>query len=323
MYRLGLDIGATKTVIGIIDERGTVGQCIKQASSRALQTAETPADSLALSIREFCQQTGIKLKDVEGVGIGFPGVMDRPSETIASCPNLQALDGLPLGRDLVQRLGVPVFLENDVNLIALGEHFKRRGKNAKVMACIFVGSGIGCGLVLDGQLYTGADGAAGEFGHTVIEPAGLPCTCGGQGCLDMYCSGKALAIQAASILGRSGDADGVDADREAVSWSEAERVIKAAKEGHAAALEALHRAFRYLGLGVVNLANILNPRLIILGGGIVAGWPEGVDIVREVVRTRARTVIRDRLVIDRPVLGEEAALVGASILVENSLASQG
>ena len=203
MYRLGLDIGATKTAIAIINEHGTLFQLVKLPSTQALQQAATPADSLASSIRNFCQQAGLELTEFEGIGIGFPGVMDRLSETITSCPNLQVLDGQPLGRDLTQRLGVPTFLENDVNLITLGEHFKGRGKDVKDLVCIYVGSGIGCGLVLNGQLYVGADGAAGEFGHTVIEPAGLPCTCGGQGCLDMYCSGKALALQAASILGIS------------------------------------------------------------------------------------------------------------------------
>lgn len=319
MVRLGLDIGGTKTVIGIVDEQGMIGRRVKQPSTQALQAAETPADSLAASIRGFCQQTGIELTAVEGVGVGFPGVMDRLSQRIVSCPNLPVLDGLPLGPELTERLGIPVFVENDVNLIALGEHFKGRGKGIDDLACIYVGSGIGCGLILDGRLYPGADGAAGEFGHTAIEPQGRRCTCGGQGCLEMYCSGKALALQAASILGQERGESIVHADQTAVSWAEAEQVIKAAKAGHPAALEAMHTAFRYLGLGVANLANILNPRLVILGGGIVAGWPEGVDIVRATVQRRARAVARDRLVIDEPILGEDAGLVGAAILVENSL----
>lgn len=318
MYRLGLDIGGTKTAIAIVDEQENLRHRAKLPSTQALQAVATPVGSLAASIRDFCWQNGVELTAVEGVGIGVPAVMDRLSQTIPSCPNLPILDGVPLGPNLTEELDVPVFVENDVNLIALGEHVKGRGIGISDLACVYVGSGIGCALILEGRLYPGADGAAGEFGHTVIEPEGRQCTCGGQGCLEMYCSGKALALQAASILRQ----DEGENDPVAVSWAEAELVIGAAKAGQPVALEAVRTAFHYLGLGITNLANILNPRLVILGGGIVTGWPAGIDIVRETVQTRTRMVVRDRLVIDRPVLGEKAGLLGAAILVKNNLVSK-
>jgi len=318
MYRLALDIGATKTAIGLIDEAGTICHRTKVPSFAALQGTTAVGDSLAESICAFLSETQIELGSIEGAGVGFPGVMDSLSGKITSCPNLPILDGVPLGKELTRRLGLPVFVENDVNLIALGEHVAGRGSGIDDLAVIFVGSGIGCGLILDGKLYRGADGAAGEFGHTVIEPDGRECTCGGRGCLEMYCSGKALTLEAASILGQVGDEGVVVAEQTTPSWTGAERVIKAAKSGHPAALQAMRRAFYYLGLGITNLVDILNPRLIILGGGIVVGWPEGVDVVRDTVQARARMEARDHLVIERPILGEEAGLIGAAALVRGA-----
>jgi len=315
MYRLGLDIGATKTMMAIMDNVGHSLWRTKLLSADVLQGGVTPADALAGNILGFCQQAGIDFSVIDGIGIGFPGIMDRASQAITSCPNLPILDGLCLGPDLAERLGVPVLVENDVNLIALGEHFKGRGKGIPDLACVFVGSGIGCGLILRGSLYSGADGAAGEFGHTVVEPEGHLCTCGNRGCLEMYCSGKALALQAHSIVSQAGNKSSGQAAGSPVRWVDAELVIRAARAGHPAALEAMRKAFHYLGLGIANLTNILNPRLVILGGGIVAGWPAGIDIVRETVQARARAVVRDRVVIDTPALGEEAGLVGAFVLV--------
>jgi glucokinase len=316
VYRISLDIGATKTVIGSMDEEGKILARVKLPSTQILEEAATPVEALAAAIRNFCQQSGFELPAVDGAVIGFPGVMDRLSKTIISCPNLPRLDGLSLGPDLAQLLQIPVLVENDVNLIALGEHFKGRGREVDDLACVFVGSGIGCGLILNGRLFVGADGIAGEIGHIVIEPNGPQCTCGNRGCLEMYCSGKGLTLQAASILGEERVEAGAYANSATPSWASAERVINAAKRGNQSALEAMKRAFHYLGLGVVNLVNILNPRLIILGGGIVSGWPEGIDIVKETVRTRARTVARDRLIIDRPILGDKAAIFGAYRLLD-------
>jgi glucokinase len=210
-----------------------------------------------------------------------------------------------------------VIVENDVNLICLGEHKAGRGKGIDDVVCVYVGSGIGAGLILNGRLYAGVDGVAGELGHTVIEPEGRICTCGRRGCLEMYCSGKALALRAESILSRNIYEDSVLAGNRTVQWTDAELVITAGKAGHPAALEELRKAFHYLGLGIANLVSILNPELVILGGGIIENWLEGIDIVRATVRTHAHSVSRDRVTIDRPSLGEKAGFVGASVLVQD------
>ncbi len=255
---------------------------------------------------------------IQGIGIGVPAVLDSNTQEIVSCPNLPGLDRLPLGTLLSPKINLPVLVENDVNLIALGEHSFGRGKGIDNLACIYVGSGLGCGLILRGQLYTGADGAAAEFGHTIFDPEGKICGCGAQGCIEMYCSGRSLTLAAGEILGEI-ETGGENSDADFGRWSLAKKVIEAAHAGNSKAKDVLNKSFYHLGLSITNLVNILNPRLIILGGGIVSGWPDGLQIVRDTVKARARTVARDRLIIDFSLLGDKAGLYGATRLVELEL----
>jgi len=319
---LAIDIGATKTAIAHVDGAGAILDSRKVASADLFRSASTAVEALVCAIQCFCESSGLALASLEGIGIGIPGLTDRANDVIGYCPNLPALLGLRLGPDLQARLGVPVRVENDVNLICLGEQHAGRGRGISDVACVFVGSGIGCGLVVNGCLHTGPDGTVGELGHIVIEPEGLECTCGGRGCLEMYCSGKALALRAGVLFGGGSGAGRLLPTGPAVPCADAETLINAAKAGHTQAVAELGRAFYYLGLGIANLVNIIDPRLIILGGSIVANWPPGIGIVRETVRTRATPLARERIVIDGPELGEKGGLVGAAFLVRDWLADQ-
>ena len=206
-----------------------------------------------------------------GVGVGVPGQVDRENGTVLSCPNLHVLDGAALGPEASAELGVPVYIDNNTNLISLGEHTAGVGKGVEDMAVVFVGSGVGCGLILNGELYEGADGVAAEFGHTKVVPNGLLCTCGGHGCLEMYCSGKALTLVAEQIFKPR------DLYALGTRFAGAQLLIEQARAGHAQAREALTEAFIYLGVGLTSLVNLLNPRMIVLGGGI-AGMQSALDL---------------------------------------------
>jgi glucokinase len=321
-HLMAVDIGATKTALTIMDSHGEPLLEEQLPSNELFLIPESSIASLAQAISNSCRQRGIKAENLKGIAVGIPGVMDWRTQTVASCPNLPELNGLPLGTQLSRLLGVPVYVDKDTNFLALGELTKGCGKDVDNFACIYVGSGIGCGIILDGKLYRGSDGAAGELGHTIIEPNGKHCTCGNQGCLEMYCSGKALAIQANEILEQShlGRENPKEQNNTPTGrWDEAEQVIAAAKDGNSSALQAIETAFFYLGLGVTNLVNILNLRRVILGGGIINGWPDGVSIVSRVVKIRARTVVREHLSIVQAVLGQEASYVGSYAYIENML----
>lgn len=310
LFRVAVDVGATKIAVTLTDDTGKPA-VFRRSTRTVLRSAPSPEDAIGELVKDVCRRRGIAMEHVNSVMVGIPGVIDQLSGTIASCPNLPELDGIALGPGLSEWLGLSVHIENDVNVIALGEATAGRGRGIADLACVFVGSGIGCGLILGGELYVGADGTAGEFGHTIVEINGRPCTCGSRGCLEMYCSGKALSARAAA-LGLATPRVSGSHDR----FHGAEGLIKAARQGDQTARRELDEAFTYLGIGILNLVNIVNPRLVLLGGGVVTGWPSAIDCVRDIVKAGSRLVARDRVEIDATALGDEAFAIGAARLAD-------
>lgn len=300
-YRLGIDIGGTKIAIGLVNENGKLEHQEKFSTHETITSHDEAVPRLTELITNYCDRQVLGLTRIRSVGIGVPGVIDRSVQTITSCPNLSALDNLDLGPRLSRALRTPVWVENDVNLIALGEHHYGRGQGLTDVAYIFVGTGIGCGLILDRKLYAGSIGAAGEFGHMTIVPDGLVCGCGNRGCLEMYCSGKALTLKAIEASGQ--------ANRR---WKNAFDLICAGNEGDPVAQSILAESFHYLGLGIANLVNLLNPAMVVLGGGILTGWPAGLQTVQEVLKSSLRELFLRKLQIEYPLLGEKAGLLGAA-----------
>ncbi len=308
LAQIAVDVGATKIAVTLTDDMGKP-TVFRRSTRTVLRSASSPEDAIGELIRDVCRERGLATEHLGSVVIGIPGVIDRQSGTIASCPNLPEMDGIALGPGLSEGLGLSVHIENDVNVIALGEATAGRGRGIADLACVFVGSGIGCGLILGSELYVGADGTAGEFGHTTVEVNGRQCTCGSRGCLEMYCSGKALSVWAAAAGLESADVAGWPGE-----FHGAEGTIRAARRGNRSAQLALEDAFMYLGLGIANLVNMMNPRLVILGGGLMTGWPSAIERVGQIVKARSRLVARDRVEIDAPLLGDEAFAIGAARL---------
>lgn len=269
---------------------------------------QSPSLALASQIRSFLRQRRVEEDEIAGVGVGVPGIVDRQNGSVISCPNLRALDGAPLGVGASDELGMPVYVDNNTNLIALGEHAAGIGRGVDDMAVVFVESGVGCGLILRGDLYSGADGAACEFGHTIVVPNGLECTCGARGCLEMYCSGKALALVGSEVLPG-------DEHRSEERFAGAQRLIEQANAGHEKATRALVEAFSHLGLGLTSLVNLLNPRLIVLGGSIISAWPEGVSVARRVLMAEALAGARRNLRVEVSQLQHHAGVLGGAALV--------
>jgi glucokinase len=306
--QIAVDIGGTKIAVTVTVDRAKPA-VVRRSTRTVLRSAPSPEEGMSQLIRDALHAHGLTLEQVGSVVVGIPGVIDRHTGTIASCPNLPELDGRALGRRMSESLGLRVRVENDVNVTAVGEATAGRGQGIADVACILVGSGIGCGLILRGELYVGADGTAGEFGHTIVAADGRPCTCGSRGCLEMYCSGKALAARAEAL-----GLDSAHSSKARGEFHGAEGLIEAARHGDQAARRELDEAFTYLGLGICNLVNIVNPRLVILGGGVMNGWPTAIDRVREIVKAGSRLVARDRVEIEATALGDEAFAIGAARL---------
>ncbi len=318
VYRVAIDIGATRTMIALI--HGSRPEIIahQRPSSEVLFTGwRPPALALASAVQTFLREQQVDLGTVLGVGVGVPGLVNRSEGLVYSCPNLGVLDGARIGPEASKELGIPVCIDNNTNLIALGEHTAGVGQGIDHMAFISVGSGVGCGLILDGHIYHGGDDAAGEFGHTIVIPNGLPCTCGSRGCVEMYCSGKALSLVARNLFKPH------ELYALGTRFAGAQLLIDQALAGHVGAREALVQAFTYLGLGLSNLIDVLNPHLVVLGGGIVLSWPDSLQIVRQVIMRESLPGARRNLRIEVTQLQHFAGVLGGAALVTSICEEQG
>lgn len=304
---LGVDLGGTKIEVAAVDESGEVRH------RRRVQTPPGGADAVASAIVNAVGEIREQLRDEPvGVGVGVAGQVERDTGVVRFAPNLDWHD-VPLGRSLEEALGLRVVVLNDVRAVALGEWLSGAGRNTDDMVCVFVGTGIGGGIVSAGHLLEGCGNAAGEIGHMVVAMDGPACHCGRAGCLEALAGGWAIAREAkaattrrpedsARLLEIAGDGDGITA----------ETVGQAFREGDALAREIMDGVARALTVGLANLVNTFNPCRLILGGGVVDGVPELVARVRAGIESEALESARAKLEVTTARLGGDAGVVGAA-----------
>lgn len=267
-YAIGIDVGGTKIAAGLVDRTGRI---LHRFTTRA-HAQQMPAfviDTIEQAYHAILRQSGVVVDEITAVGLGFPGNTNGPAGLVLASSNLPAWDHFPLRDTVVERLGVPVVLENDANLAALGEHRFGAGRGTQYMAYVTFSTGYGIGIIINGELYVGHSGTAGEVGHVVIEIGGPPCTCGKAGCIMAYASGigisrmvyEKVATGAATLLREMMPTSGQRVG--------AEIVAEAARQGDAVAREILQIAGYYAGVGLSMIVQILNPELIVIGGGLV------------------------------------------------------
>ena len=305
----GIDVGGTKIAGGVVDPEGNV---------LAHSTVQSPADHVE-AIEDAIVDLVNKLRTdhrVEAVGVGAAGYVDRSRSKVLLAPNLAWRD-IDLRAELEPRLDVPVVIENDANAAAWGEFTYGAGHDVDDLLLVTVGTGIGGGVVLDGQLYRGAFGVAGEVGHLRVVRDGQLCGCGKHGCFEQYASGSALvrnARAAAASGGHAADAvverAGGDPDR-----IDGKMITDAAQEGDAFAIEQLANLGRWLGEGIAALATVLDPAAVAIGGGV----SEAGDLILEPLRVAFAKHLsglphRPLAEIRSATLGNRAGLIGAADL---------
>lgn len=308
----GVDLGGTKILTVLADRSGRVLARVKVPTG-ARRGRDPVIDTIVDSVQEVVRQSGAPFSAVRAVGVGAPGPLDQDRGVVFLAPNLGWRD-VPLGAILGERLGMPVWLENDANLAALGEHSYGAGRGESHMVYITVSTGVGGGIILDGRVYRGAGGGAGEIGHMTVAPGGPVCNCGNDGCLEAVASGTAIARRARALVddGRGAGilaAAGGDPDR--VS---ARAVAGAAAAGDAEALVIMRDAGRYLGLAVAGVINLLNPSAVVLGGGVMQSGAVLWDAMLEEVRRRALDSSLAAVRVTRGSLGGDAGALGAVAL---------
>lgn len=304
---LGVDLGGTKIEVAAVDDAGKV------LHRRRVRTPAGDAQAVAAAIVQAVQGIRKELSDEPvGVGIGVAGQVERETGVVRFAPNLNWHD-VPLGRLLEEALGLRVVVLNNVRAVALGEWMSGAGRNTDDMVCVFVGTGIGGGVVSAGHLLEGCGNAAGEIGHMVVAMDGPACHCGRSGCLEAMAGGWAIARdgqtaarqrpgEAVRLLEIAGSADAITA----------ETVGQAYREGDPLAREIMDGVVHALAVGLGNLVNTFNPCRLILGGGVVDGVPELVARVREGITAEALGSARARLEVTTAKLGADAGVVGAA-----------
>ncbi|MSR77304.1 MAG: ROK family protein [Candidatus Omnitrophica bacterium] len=268
---IGIDVGGTKIAVGLGLPSG------KQIASLEIPThtgrlAGTSVDQIKVVTAKFIEIARQKKTKLRGIGVCIPGAVDPVKGTVPHSPNLPGWEGIPLKKILESKFHLPVRMANDAKAVAVAENVFGQGKGLQNFIYLTVSTGIGSGIFSRGKLLEGASFSAGESGHMVIVSGGDPCLCGNKGCLEAYASGTAMAKFAAAEIkkGKYSKVTGLLSPGETLTA----RVLgKAAKAGDVLALEAYARGGYYLGIGLANLLNILNPEKLILGGGVFSSAP--------------------------------------------------
>jgi glucokinase len=312
---VGLDIGGTNMVVGLVPFEGGPPLALRKLPTTPAGGGEDVVSRAAAAIRsavdEVLRDTGQTREDVLGVGIGSPGPLDRGTGIVLETPNLGWVD-FPL-RDLVSRaVGMPATLDNDANCATFGEWWLGAGRGSRFLVGLTLGTGIGGGLVIDGEIHHGASDAAGEFGHMTIDSMGRRCNCGNYGCLEAYASGPNIAARAVEGIRAGVESVLVDLVDGALEEITAATVYEGVVLGDAYAQEVMNETAKFLAVGVANLINALNPDTVVIAGGVTrAGDHLFVPLLKEVRRRAFRSAVEACRILPA-ALPETAGVIGAA-----------
>ncbi|GMA51636.1 N-acylmannosamine kinase [Alicyclobacillus contaminans] len=303
MYYIGVDLGGTKICTGLMNEAGELLHVV-ECPTRATEGPKAVLQRIVDSVRSIrCAEPELP---VSGIGIGAPGPLNPHTGTLHNPPNLPGWDGLPLREWVHEATGLPTVLDNDANAAAAAEHWFGAGKGTRNMVYVTVSTGIGAGVVVDGQVRQGTAGNFGEVGHIIVHPGGRRCKCGNAGCLEVLASGTAIAERAAAVYGQP---------------LSAKDVAERAASGDAVAEAILRDAFRYLGIGMVNLVNLFDPEVMVIGGGVAQMGRPLFDSVRQALCDNHFNPRSAEIPVLPALLGTKAGVMGAAVLALHAFGS--
>lgn len=303
-YAIGIDLGGTKTAVGLVNENGDV-------ISREIFSTKDPNTTVGEMMKSIDSMI-FEMGEIKGIGIGSPGPIDSKKGIVVCPPNLPLWRDIPLADILKDKYEVDVFLNNDANVAALGEWLFGAGRGVNNFIYITVSTGIGGGAILNGRFYEGENANALEVGHATIDYRGPRCGCGNYGCFEAMASGTALARFAKEAVAKN--ADSVLTGYENIR---AEDVFDAVRKGDALAIKLVDDEALYLGIGLTNVINSFNPGMVAIGGGVSKAWDMYYDRMMQVIRERALPTNYEAVRIVRAKLGGDIGIIGAASLVYN------
>lgn len=308
---LAVDIGGTKIITAIIADNGQM-----VAKDRCLTLADegpqAVIERLFSVIDNLLKRNNMEPSQLSGISLAAAGAIDSKRGLITVSPNLPGWHDVPLRYMVCERYGVDTFLVNDASAAALGEHRFGAGRGVSNLVLLTLGTGIGGGIIINGEMYLGTSGSAAELGHMVIDVNGPECGCGNRGCLEALASGTAIARDAISRISKGEKSSLVKMVEGKTGDITAEKVGIAARNGDSLALDVLSQAAWYLGVGMVNLVNIFNPEMIVIGGGVAKLGELLLKPARQVVVEKAFPISAQAVRIVTAQLGDEAGVHGAA-----------
>lgn len=311
---VGVDMGGTKILSAVIDAEGNILGTSK-VSTEADEGTSVVIDRIAESIQKAINKSNVDKASIQAIGIGAPGPLDPETGVVIFAPNLGWQD-VPLKAELQARTGLPTFVDNDVNIGTLGEHAFGAAQGVQNVVGIFVGTGIGGGIILNGELFHGASKTAGEIGHIIVKAGGPRCGCGTRGCLEAIASRTAMAKQFRKAIRKNGKKSVLtkltDGDLRVIRSGV---LVKAIRAKDKVTLKVFKKATKYLGIGVGSIVNFLNPDMIVLGGGVVEALDDTfIDNIRMYAEKYALPNTLNGVQIVRAKLGDNSGILGAAAL---------
>jgi len=314
---VGVDLGGTNIKAGLVDPGGKI---IARGTTRtkAHEGGEVIADQIAGLSRKVAADGKASWKEISGMGIGFPGLIDSNKGVIHTSPNLPRLKDVHLKKLMEGRLGIPVFVDNDVNVVALGELTFGAGVGVNNLICMTLGTGIGGGVIIDGRIHRGNGMTAGEIGHIPINREGPACNCGGKGCLESYTGSERIIGRAIDYI-KSGRKTALTSKVNDLEKLTPKLIAEAAGEGDALSLKVMEETGEYLGIALAGVINILDPDIIVIGGGVAEAGQIIFDPIKRTVRDRCYVYLRREIPIVASKLGSDAGVLGGAVLALTSL----
>jgi len=313
MKYLGVDIGGTKTAVGLINEENKLVEKRSLATDVKGGVAEI-AKNAARLIDEIFENQGLTYSDIEYVGVGVPGSVDNDKGLVLYANNLDFLNA-PLRDEMAKYIPLPIYLENDANCAALGEYFAFKEKeDVDDFFMVTLGTGVGSGSIINGKLFKGFNNAAPEGGHMNLVPGGRLCTCGNKGCWEMYSSGTGLTMTAREIAEENLDSLMWELAGGKIENIDGRTPFEAASKGDKAAKEVLDKFFYHLGVALVSVVNLFQPEIITIGGGVSEQGDILIDKAQEAINNGSYTKTSRVTRVVKAELGNEAGIYGAAFL---------
>jgi glucokinase len=316
-YVMGVDLGGTKILAGVFtDKLECLGRSKK--STKSQRGADKVVERIATCVADAIDECDLQAKQIRGIGIGAPGACDPDTGTVLFAPNL-VWKNYPLKKELEKQLDLPVFVENDCNIQALGVFEKELGGKPKSMVGIFLGTGIGAGIILDGKLYSGFNRTAGEIGHMILHVGGPKCGCGNKGCFEALASRTAIFRMIETAVKDGQKTVLTDMLGSGLDDMRSGDLRKAIRKGDKLVEKIIEEAAEYTGIAVANLINLLNPQVVVVGGGVMDALEDDMmAVIVETAHDYAMTGTDDGIEILASKLGDDAGITGGAVLAKRN-----